>query len=131
MQVDADTRIAPSSLTTLVDCLHNDPAIMGVCGETQIANKRTSWITAIQVFEYYISHHLSKAFESVFGGVTCLPGCFSMYRLKARRGDGGKDWVPILAQPSVCQTYSQSEVSTLHEKSLLELGEFQPASRFI
>lgn len=122
-QVDADTRISPNSLTTLIACLQNDPAIMGVCGETQILNKRTSWITAIQVFEYYISHHLAKAFESVFGGVTCLPGCFSMYRLKAPRGDGGADWVPILAQPSVCQAYSQSEVSTLHEKSLLELGE--------
>jgi chitin synthase len=33
------------------------------------------------VFEYYISHHLTKAFESVFGGVTCLPGCFSMYSM--------------------------------------------------
>ncbi|KAJ9113246.1 hypothetical protein QFC22_006085 [Naganishia vaughanmartiniae] len=123
LMVDADTRIYPDSLTTLINCLHNDPTIMGICGETRIANKRTSWITAIQVFEYYVSHHLAKAFESVFGGVTCLPGCFSMYRLKARKGDGGEDWVPILAQPSVCQTYSQSEVSTLHEKSLLELGE--------
>jgi chitin synthase len=28
----------------------------------------------IQVYEYYISHHLSKAFESLFGSVTCLPG---------------------------------------------------------
>jgi chitin synthase len=28
----------------------------------------------IQVYEYYISHHLAKAFESLFGSVTCLPG---------------------------------------------------------
>ena len=56
-----------------------DENIMGLCGETKIANKKTSWISMIQVFEYYISHHLTKAFESVFGGVTCLPGCFSMY----------------------------------------------------
>jgi len=28
------------------------------------------------VFEYYISHHLGKGFESVFGGVTCLPGWY-------------------------------------------------------
>jgi len=59
---------------------------MGLCGETRIANKRDSWVTMIQgtsisqpngltvVFEYYISHHLGKGFESVFGGVTCLPG---------------------------------------------------------
>jgi hypothetical protein len=30
--------------------------------------------------------------------------------------------VPILAQPSVCQEYSQSNPASLHEKSLLELG---------
>ena len=61
----------------------HDPDIMGLCGETKIANKTASWVTMIQVFEYFISHHLSKSFESVFGSVTCLPGCFCMYRIKA------------------------------------------------
>ncbi|OAV90037.1 hypothetical protein PTTG_28452 [Puccinia triticina 1-1 BBBD Race 1] len=97
------------------------PVIIGVCGETRITNKRQSWVTAIQVFEYYISHHLTKAFESVFSGVTCLPGCFSMYRLKARRLNDG-DWDPILAQPEICREYSQSVVTTLHQKNLLLLG---------
>ena len=32
--------------------------------------------------QYFISHHLAKAFESLFGSVTCLPGCFSLYRLR-------------------------------------------------
>lgn len=99
----------------------NDPLIMGLCGETKIANKRDSWVTAIQVFEYYISHHLGKGFESVFGGVTCLPGCFCMYRLKARKGDD--DWVPIITKPEIVQEYSQNEVGTLHQKNLLLLGE--------
>ncbi|WAR53033.1 hypothetical protein PtB15_2B461 [Puccinia triticina] len=88
---------------------------------TRITNKRQSWVTTIQVFEYYISHHLTKAFESVFSGVTCLPGCFSMYRLKARRLNDG-DWDPILAQPEICREYSQSVVTTLHQKNLLLLG---------
>src|SRR6266542_6818359 len=99
----------------------NDPLIMGLCGETKIANKRDSWVTAIQVFEYYISHHLGKGFESVFGGVTCLPGCFCMYRLKARKGDD--DWVPIITKPEIVQEYSQNVVNTLHQKNLLLLGE--------
>src|ERR1044072_4917708 len=99
----------------------NDPLIMGLCGETRIANKRDSWVTAIQVFEYYISHHLGKGFESVFGGVTCLPGCFCMYRLKARKGND--DWVPIITKPEIVQEYSQNIVQTLHQKNLLLLGE--------
>jgi chitin synthase len=102
--------------------MHADNAIMGVCGETRIANKRQSWVTMIQVYEYFISHHLVKAFESVFGGVTCLPGCFSMYRIKARK-DAETDWVPILVKPEIVREYSQSEVSTLHQKNLLLLGE--------
>ncbi|KAJ1888006.1 hypothetical protein LPJ66_008798, partial [Kickxella alabastrina] len=70
LMVDADTKVYEDSLRLLVNCMNNDQLIMGLCGETKIANKRDSWVTAIQVFEYYISHHLSKAFESVFGGVT-------------------------------------------------------------
>jgi chitin synthase len=29
-----------------------DPEVMGLCGETKIANKRDSWVSMIQVFEY-------------------------------------------------------------------------------
>ncbi len=102
--------------------MQHDQMIMGVCGETRIANKRQSWVTAIQVFEYFISHHMAKAFESVFGGVTCLPGCFSMFRLKARKFSGD-DWVPLIIKPEIVKEYSQSEVTTLHQKNLLLLGE--------
>ncbi|ORX95363.1 hypothetical protein K493DRAFT_160618, partial [Basidiobolus meristosporus CBS 931.73] len=121
LMVDADTKVYPDSLQLLLNCVQNDPLIMGLCGETRIANKRDSWVTAIQVFEYYISHHLGKGFESVFGGVTCLPGCFCMYRLKARKGDN--DWIPIITKPEIVQEYSQNVVETLHQKNLLLLGE--------
>ncbi|CAG8543746.1 8418_t:CDS:2 [Paraglomus brasilianum] len=121
LMVDADTKVYPNSLRLLINCMCNDPLIMGLCGETKIANKRDSWITAIQVFEYYINHHLSKSFESVFGGVTCLPGCFCMYRLKVRKGDD--DWVPLIVKPEVVIEYSQDKVETLHQKNLLLLGE--------
>ncbi|KAF8629144.1 hypothetical protein AX17_005730 [Amanita inopinata Kibby_2008] len=122
LMVDADTKVFPDSLSYLVNCMHHDQMIMGVCGETRIANKRQSWVTAIQVFEYFISHHLAKAFESVFGGVSCLPGCFSMFRLKARK-TSGDDWVPLIVKPEIVKEYSQSVVTTLHQKNLLLLGE--------
>ena len=75
MMVDADTRVSESSMAYLVSAMKKDLSIMGCCGETKLANKSNSWVTAMQVFEYYISHNYGKAFESVFGGVTCLPGC--------------------------------------------------------
>ena len=122
LMVDADTKIYPDSLTHMNSAMVRDPEIMGLCGETKIANKRSSWVTTIQVFEYFVSHHLAKSFESVFGGVTCLPGCFSMYRIKAPKG-GENYWVPILANPDIVEHYSENVVDTLHKKNLLLLGE--------
>lgn len=122
MMVDADTMVYPKGMRMLVNAMMRDHLIMGACGETRIANKKASWVTAIQVYEYFISHHMVKAFESVFGGVTCLPGCFSMYRIKARKPTDD-DWVPIIVKPEVTREYSQSVVTTLHQKNLLLLGE--------
>ncbi|KAF8633616.1 hypothetical protein AX15_001401 [Amanita polypyramis BW_CC] len=120
--VDADTKVFPDSLTRMVSCMVCDEEIMGLCGETKIANKSQSFVTMMQVFEYYISHHMTKAFESMFGGVTCLPGCFSIYRIKAPKGDSGF-WVPVLANPDIIEHYSENVVDTLHKKNLLLLGE--------
>jgi chitin synthase len=120
LMVDADTKVEPKSLTVMVNAMRNDLSVMGVCGETQIANKTASFISAIQVYEYYVSHHLAKAFESVFGGVTCLPGCFSMYRIKAPKGNDGY-WVPILANPDVVAEYSQNVVDSKSGLFLLSI----------
>ncbi|KAG0296057.1 Chitin synthase, class 3 [Dissophora globulifera] len=122
LMVDADTKVYPDSLSRMIATMAHDHEIMGLCGETKIANKTDSWVTMIQVFEYYISHHMSKAFESMFGGVTCLPGCFCMYRIKAPKGPNGY-WVPILANPDIVEHYSENVVDTLHKKNLLLLGE--------
>lgn len=72
--VDADTSVRADSLNRLVASCANDAKIAGICGETSLENEERSWWTMIQVYEYYISHHLAKAFESLFGSVTCLPG---------------------------------------------------------
>lgn len=122
LMVDADTKLFPDALSRMISAAVKDTEISGLCGETKIANKTDSWVTMIQVFEYYISHHQSKAFESVFGGVTCLPGCFCMYRIKAPKGPNGY-WVPILANPDIVEHYSENIVDTLHRKNLLLLGE--------
>lgn len=72
--VDADTSVREDSLNRLVATCASDAKIAGICGETSLQNEERSWWTMIQVYEYYISHHLAKAFESLFGSVTCLPG---------------------------------------------------------
>jgi chitin synthase len=116
--VDADTKVHKNALNHLVSAMTRDTRISGTCGETSIANQRRSFTTMIQVYEYFISHHLSKAFESLFGSVTCLPGCFSIYRVRTSTKN-----VPVLASPSLIQDYAENQVDTLHLKNLLHLGE--------
>ncbi|KAL4870066.1 hypothetical protein BDV12DRAFT_166535 [Aspergillus spectabilis] len=118
LQVDADTVVAPDAATRMVSSCLNDTRIIGVCGETSLTNAKTSAVTMIQVYEYYISHNLTKAFESLFGSVTCLPGCFTLYRI--RSADTGK---PLFVSKEVVEAYSQIRVDTLHMKNLLHLGE--------
>ncbi|GJJ06868.1 hypothetical protein Clacol_001064 [Clathrus columnatus] len=116
--VDADTTTLPDALNRLVACCADDSRIIGICGETKLDNEEGSWWTMIQVYEYYISHHLSKAFESLFGSVTCLPGCFSLYRI--RTADKGR---PIIISNRVIDEYAEPNVDTLHKKNLFSLGE--------
>ncbi|KAK5121688.1 hypothetical protein LTR85_004860 [Meristemomyces frigidus] len=117
-QVDADTKVKEDSLNRLVAACANDAKIAGICGETSLDNEERSWWTMMQVYEYYISHHLAKAFESLFGSVTCLPGCFCMFRL--RTVDKGR---PLIIADKVIAEYSDNDVDTLHKKNLLSLGE--------
>jgi chitin synthase len=117
-QIDADTVVASDSATRMVAAFLNDTRLIAVCGETALTNAKASFITMIQVYEYWISHNLSKAFESLFGSVTCLPGCFSMYRIRA--AETGK---PLFVSREVVDAYSTIRVDTLHMKNLLHLGE--------
>lgn len=61
---------------------------------------------------------MAKAFEALFGSVTCLPGCFSLYRI--RNSVKNK---PVLADSGIIRDYEENNVDTLHLKNLYELGE--------
>ena len=118
LQIDADTVVAPDSAARMVSAFLHDTRLIGICGETALSNAKSSFTTMIQVYEYYISHNLTKAFESLFGSVTCLPGCFTMYRIRA--AETGK---PLFVSKEIVDAYSQIRVDTLHMKNLLHLGE--------
>ncbi|KAI7907878.1 chitin synthase-domain-containing protein [Cokeromyces recurvatus] len=118
LMVDSDTEVYPDALNRLISCMLHDSRIIGLCGETELGNEDRSWTTMIQVYEYYISHHLVKSFESLFGSVTCLPGCFCMYRIRT-----ASKHQPLIVSPNVIRAYSDNQVDTLHKKNLLHLGE--------
>eukprot|EP00834_Sanchytrium_tribonematis_P005977 NODE_403_length_8041_cov_0.563712.p1 type:complete len:538 gc:universal NODE_403_length_8041_cov_0.563712:2-1615(+) len=118
LMIDADTIAINESLNRMISAMIHDTKIAGLCGETKLSNEKQSWATMIQVYEYYISHHMAKAFESLFGSVTCLPGCFCMYRLRSPLKNS-----PLLIANQIIKDYGDCNVDTLHKKNLLSLGE--------
>lgn len=46
--VDADTKVFPDALTRMVSCMVVDGEIMGLCGETKVANKADNFVTMMQ-----------------------------------------------------------------------------------
>ena len=118
LMVDADTEVMNDGLNRLVSSFVHDAKIIGLCGETKLSNEKDSWVTMIQVYEYFISHYMIKAFESLFGSVTCLPGCFCMYRVRSPTKN-----LPLLVSNEVIADYQINRVDTLHKKNLLHLGE--------
>ena len=117
MAIDADTRVSDTAMKYFVYRMESDMKILACCGETRVDNQAQSFTTMIQVFEYYSAHHMKKAFESLFGCVTCLPGCFTMYRLYTEESQ------PLLTHDCIYQQYSRNDISSLHERNLYELGE--------
>lgn len=117
LMIDADTTVDKFCLNRMISAMMHDQRIIGLCGETSLANAKHSWTTMMQVYEYFISHHLAKAFESLFGSVTCLPGCFTLYRMRT------SEHKPLLISNQIIQSYSVNRVDTLHMKNLLHLGE--------
>jgi chitin synthase len=117
MTIDADTRVDEMSVTHMTYAMNQNDRILALCGETKVDNKWQSWVTMMQVFEYYNNHHMKKGFESAFGCVTCLPGCFTMYRIL---NDDGK---PLLADDHVYAEYLRNDIDSLHEQNLFHLGE--------
>eukprot|EP00163_Fabomonas_tropica_P004861 TRINITY_DN14323_c0_g1_i1.p1 TRINITY_DN14323_c0_g1~~TRINITY_DN14323_c0_g1_i1.p1 ORF type:complete len:688 (+),score=120.42 TRINITY_DN14323_c0_g1_i1:114-2066(+) len=83
--LDMGTRPCVTALGQLHDAMESDSDIAGCAGEIQISNKTNylNFVVMAQVFEYAVSHFMTKAMESVFGYVTVLPGAFSCYRWSA------------------------------------------------
>jgi len=77
--VDSDSFVEPESVRHLVKYFI-DPRIGAVSGHTDVYNRDTNILTRMQALRYYIAFKVYKAAESVFGVVTCCPGCCSAYR---------------------------------------------------
>jgi hyaluronan synthase len=77
--VDSDSFIEPDAVKHLTKYFA-DPTVGAVSAHTDVYNSEQNLLTRMQAIRYYISFKVYKAAESVFGTVTCCPGCCSAYR---------------------------------------------------
>lgn len=80
--VDSDSMPARVALRRLVQAF-GDPRVGAAAGITHVRNASTNALTKMQAARYYVSFQLLKTAESVFGAVSCCPGCFAAYRREA------------------------------------------------
>ncbi len=77
--VDSDSFLKRDGIRKIVQGFA-DPKVAAVAGHTEVANVDVNGLTRMQQARYFVAFRIIKAAESVFGTVTCCPGCFSAYR---------------------------------------------------
>lgn len=78
--VDSDSFVEESSVKTIVAHFIREPDLGAASGNTLVENVDKNALTKMQSARYGVSYDVFKSCESVFGTVTCCPGCFSAYR---------------------------------------------------
>jgi hyaluronan synthase len=81
--VDSDSFVGKESVRHIVEHFINDSKVGAISGNTLVENSEVNLLTKMQSARYGVSYDVFKTSESVFGTVTCCPGCFSAYRREA------------------------------------------------
>lgn len=84
--VDADTRVHSDFITESINNIKNDN-VLGVSGyaipDETVTSPLNFWFF-YQSFEYHLQQGLTRAGQSIFGKVTCLPGCAQIWKMDDR-----------------------------------------------
>lgn len=117
LAIDCDTAVDKTGISYLIHQLEKNHKLLGVCGYTGVGNAMDSYVANSQVFEYWLTHAVLKAVESICSSVFVLSGCFTIYRLKWPNNR------PAILHPLLLEDYAGTYDKTLHEHNLLSIGE--------
>lgn len=106
--IDSDSFVEPDTIHHLVKYF-TDPTVGAVSGHTDVYNKDTNTLTKMQSLRYYVAFRIYKAAESLFGLVTCCPGCCSAYR---------REYLMEFIDPWLHQTFLGKECTFGDDRSL-------------
>jgi cellulose synthase/poly-beta-1,6-N-acetylglucosamine synthase-like glycosyltransferase len=80
---DSDSVWAPDALGKAVQIFSADPLVGAVSGHVRALNANTNLLTKIQDSWYEGQFSIRKAFESVYGAVSCVSGPLAVFRKDA------------------------------------------------
>lgn len=80
---DSDSIWAPDAVERMATLLANHPEVGAVSGHCRALNRERNLLTKIQDSWYEGQFSVRKAFESVFGAVTCVSGPLAVFRREA------------------------------------------------
>lgn len=80
---DSDSVIAANAVERIVDIFKTHPTIGAISGHTRAQNSKKNLLTKIQDTWYEGQFSIRKAYESVFGAVTCVSGPLAAFRRNA------------------------------------------------
>lgn len=80
---DSDSVIAPDAVSRIVEIFVNDKNVGAVSGHGRALNSDENLLTKIQDSWYHTQYSVKKAFESIFGSVTCVSGPLAVFRRSA------------------------------------------------
>lgn len=80
---DSDSTWEPDVIEKIVKVFEADPDVGAVSGHCRALNADASFITKIQDPWYECQYSVRKAFESVFGAITCVSGPLAVFRREA------------------------------------------------
>lgn len=106
--MDSDTFLAPDALREIV-CGFEDRSLGAVSGYTGVGNADKNALTGLQEIRYFVSFQLLKTSESLFGCVTCCPGCLSAYR---------REYLLEVLDPWLKQTFMGARATFGDDRSL-------------
>lgn len=90
LTLDADTLLEPEAVEQIVSCLlATDSAC--TAGHLFVANPRQSFVSAMQLYDYWLSIAAVKRFQGSYRTTLVAQGSFSAYRTEAVREVGGWD----------------------------------------
>ncbi len=87
MAIDADTVLAPDAIARLILAMR-EREVAAACGFVVPRHKRTLWERG-RYIEYLFAFTFYKPIQDYFGKPMISSGCFSLYRTRALRQNGG------------------------------------------